>query len=50
MWVLSFTLFAFVGSNRGGTGVRSGWGTQVNLILMLISVYFINFFLLARGV
>lgn len=47
VWVLNFTLSAFLGSNRGGTGGRTR-GTQANLILMLIFVYY-NFFLLATG-
>lgn len=45
--VLSFTLSAFVGSNRGGTWGRGG--TQANLILMLIFVYFIIIFSSCQG-
>lgn len=49
MRVLSFTLSAFMGFKRGGTGVRIMGGAQANLILMLIFVYFIIIFLLLAG-
>ncbi len=40
-----------MGSKRGGTGVRTvGGGTQANLILMLIFVYFIIIFSSCQGV
>lgn len=48
MWVLSFTLFAFMGSYRGGTGFRTGSGLKL-ITLMLIFLFILLFFFLPEG-
>lgn len=49
MWVLSFTLFAFMGSYRGGTGFRTGSGLKLITLMLIFFVYFIIFLLASGG-